>query len=394
MIYTNTHIHTPYSFSSFDTIKQAVRLAGEEQVGVLGINDFNSTEGFPEFAEACDEYGIYPLFNIELAGVFDEPNGRIQRWNDPLDPGVIYLCGKSLNFSPRFSSDSKNLLAAVWKGTQDRIWKMMNLLNSYIQERGIDINLEYIKIRSRFARSALYERHIAKALYLAIVELYSDPIHLAAVFKRLFNEPSFNADYSDSVLMQNEIRNRLFNSGKAVYVEDTCKSYLKIDKVKEIVLESGGIPCYPILGDGMEEFTECEKNFELLAQKLSELGIHAVELITTRNSMDYLKKTVEYFRAHGFCVTLGTEHDTPERNSLIPVTREKIPLDYDLLQCGYEGACILAAHQELHSQNCKGFVDEQGKINIATHQLRDFIRIGDEAIKRIVRRRQAVLNVK
>jgi len=45
----NNHIHTPYSFSAFDTVTQAVRLAVAEDLRILGINDFYVTDGYQEF---------------------------------------------------------------------------------------------------------------------------------------------------------------------------------------------------------------------------------------------------------------------------------------------------------------------------------------------------------
>ena len=36
----NGHIHTPYSFSAFTALETAFRMAVEEKIAVLGINDF------------------------------------------------------------------------------------------------------------------------------------------------------------------------------------------------------------------------------------------------------------------------------------------------------------------------------------------------------------------
>ena len=47
----NGHIHSPYSFSAFKSIAEAVRLAALEDVMVLGINDFYMRDGFAEFIQ-------------------------------------------------------------------------------------------------------------------------------------------------------------------------------------------------------------------------------------------------------------------------------------------------------------------------------------------------------
>jgi len=61
----NAHLHTPYSFSAFTDVKQALDLAVSEDVKVLGINDFYSTFGYAEWATGCLERKLFPLFNIE-----------------------------------------------------------------------------------------------------------------------------------------------------------------------------------------------------------------------------------------------------------------------------------------------------------------------------------------
>ena len=47
----NAHLHTPYSFSAFKDVKQALDMAREEGVKVVGINDFYSLDGYGEWKE-------------------------------------------------------------------------------------------------------------------------------------------------------------------------------------------------------------------------------------------------------------------------------------------------------------------------------------------------------
>ncbi len=42
----NAHLHTPYSFSAFTDISQALNMAVNENVKVVGINDFYATDGY------------------------------------------------------------------------------------------------------------------------------------------------------------------------------------------------------------------------------------------------------------------------------------------------------------------------------------------------------------
>ena len=65
-LHVNAHIHTPYSFSSFDSIDSIITAAQKENISVLGINDFNTVDGFDEWVEKCYNAGIFPLFNIDF----------------------------------------------------------------------------------------------------------------------------------------------------------------------------------------------------------------------------------------------------------------------------------------------------------------------------------------
>lgn len=378
----NTHIHTPFSFSSFDSVEQAVMLAKEEGVGVLGINDFNSLDGYAEFAEHCERYGIYPLFNIEFATLVDEDKLKGLRWNDINNPGVMNFCGKALNFPSSISGDYKNLLASIWKGSQDRIWTILSKVNDYLKSISLDITLEYHDVRNLFARQAVRERHLAKALYMAFVEKWNDPNILMAQFQRFFGDSNFNADLADAVHMQNEIRNRIFKPGKVAYVAEKPDSFIRLYEAKSFVLGAGGIPCYPLWLDTSGDYTEHEQEVAELAHSLFDEGIHAVEFISNRVSFDVLKKYVKYFYEKEFCISFGTEHCTPERYSLIPAARGGRPLDAELERITYEGACIYAAHQELHRQKRPGYIDENGKKLVPKSRMKDFMRIGDDIIRK------------
>jgi hypothetical protein len=83
----NSHIHTPYSFSAFPELKTAFDLAKDENIAVLGINDFYVTDGYEAFHDGCVKNGIFPLFNIEFIGLLKEEQKEGIRINDPNNPG-------------------------------------------------------------------------------------------------------------------------------------------------------------------------------------------------------------------------------------------------------------------------------------------------------------------
>ena len=58
-IKVNAHLHTPYSFSAFDNVKDALDRAAAENVKVVGINDFYTTAGYDEWYAGCKERHLY-----------------------------------------------------------------------------------------------------------------------------------------------------------------------------------------------------------------------------------------------------------------------------------------------------------------------------------------------
>jgi DNA polymerase III alpha subunit (gram-positive type) len=90
----NNHIHTPFSFSAFSSIEEAVKMAASEDVRILGINDFYVTDGYPDFIEMCRKHGVFPLLNIELIGISKVEQEAGIRVNDPGNPGRTYISGK------------------------------------------------------------------------------------------------------------------------------------------------------------------------------------------------------------------------------------------------------------------------------------------------------------
>ena len=61
---TNTHIHLPPNFSAFDTVEQAVRLASEQSLTVLGASNYYDYRVYREFSDRCGANGITPLYGI------------------------------------------------------------------------------------------------------------------------------------------------------------------------------------------------------------------------------------------------------------------------------------------------------------------------------------------
>ena len=92
----NAHLHTPYSFSAFSDVDQALDMAASEGVKVVGINDFYSTDGYGAWSEGCSARHLCPMFNIEFISLNSEDQAAGLRVNDPNNPGRTYISGKGL----------------------------------------------------------------------------------------------------------------------------------------------------------------------------------------------------------------------------------------------------------------------------------------------------------
>ena len=161
------------------------------------------------------------------------------------------------------------------------------------------------------------------------------------------------------------------------------KAFLSIEQVCEIILDAGGIPCYPVLlDDAAGKITEFEVDRERLSQNLADLGIGCIELIPQRNKLEIMEPFVRYFYEKGFVVTLGTEHNAPGLIPLTPRCSGDKPLTDFLRQVNYESACVIAAHQYLQTQGDCGFIDENGKPRIS--QRTYLTQLGNAEIRRVI----------
>jgi len=167
-------------------------------------------------------------------------------------------------------------------------------------------------------------------------------------------EPKSSSENSSS--LENEIRNNLLKSGGPAYIPEDEKAFLNLGEVTGMIVDAGGIPCYPVLlDDAKGNFTDFEKEWPKMADRLVEQGIYMVELIPGRNDFSILKKFVSYFSKRGFAVTFGSEHNTPRLDPLTITCRGGIPLDQELKETNYRGVSAIAAHQYLKAFGRNGF---------------------------------------
>ena len=380
----NAHLHTPYSFSAFESIPQAAGMAAEQGVKVVGINDFYSMDGYAEWDRETRARGLYPLFNIEFISLNSEDQAAGVRVNDPNNPGRTYISGKGLAFPVILAGEPAAQLAAVKKESNLQVAAMCGKVTKLFADAGVEFGWSYDSIREKLTKGSVRERHLAKAIRLAVARLYPDAEQQKAFYEKLFGGKALKSDIAAEAKVENEIRSNLLKAGGAAFVPETPEAFLPMATVRSIILAAGGIPTYPFLADDAKGgFTDFEGDLEKAAATLKQRGFYSVEFITTRNSVEVLEKYCNYLWDNGFVITLGSEHNTPAMEPIKLAARGGVDLTPRLKQLNYWGACITAAHQKLVADGFEGYLDAEGRPNL---KYRDkFILMGDKIIKEAIK---------
>ncbi len=371
----NGHIHTPFSFSAFEHIPQIFNMANDENIKAVGINDFNVTDGYKSFHDHALASKVFPLFNIEFMGLLKEEQAHGIRVNDPNNPGRTYFSGKGLDFPSNLDDATTQLLKEVKDESNKQTRQMIEKLNIFMKEIKAPFEFTYEQVKEKYAEDLLRERHIAKAVRISVYEAFSSDEDRKQILSKIFSGKPVGSSLNDISALENEIRGRLLKSGGPAFVPEDDNAFLEIDKVMDVIVKMGGIPCYPVLlDDKAGNCTDFESDFEKLRDTLKAKNIFSVELIPGRNDINILKKFVRVFHEDNFVITFGTEHNSPELIPLKVDTRGHIDLDDELKEISYHGACVIAAHQYLRAQGEEGYLDANGVAKI--DQIEEFRALG------------------
>ncbi len=353
----NGHIHTPHSFSAFSAVEQPFKMAKDEHVAILGINDFYTTDGYDEFAEQAQKHKIFPLFNIEFMALQNDLQEAGVRVNDPSNPGRTYFSGKGLRQPAQMSESSLKKVKKLQEESNRQTYDMVEKLNVFLAENNIDLQFNPKILQSKLAKNLFRERHIAQAIRIAVFEKETTADGRKALLQKIFSGKEVKSSIDNVAALENEIRGNLLKAGGVAFVPEDPKAFLSLDEVKEIIIDAGGIPCYPVLLDfGNGNFTDYEEDKEKLLAKLIENDVFSIELIPGRNNYQILKDFVTFFNNNGFVITFGSEHNTPQLDPIKLSCGGGIELDEELKNINYEGAAIIAAHQYLIANGKEGYL--------------------------------------
>lgn len=381
----NSHIHLPPNFSAFDSVEQAVELAATEQVQVVGVSNYYDYDVYGEFVERARSRGIFPLFGLEIISMQADLRDAGVKVNDPGNPGKTYLCGKGITRFAEMTAEATRLINTIRKNDSARMAAMVARMRTALAERGLAVEvdeagvIEMIVRRHGSRRETVYlqERHISQSFQEALFDAVPAGERVERIGAAIGAKPQAIKGAEDFVGVQNELRSQLMKAGKPAFVDE---AFLTFADARRLVLELGGLPSYPVLGDGTSPACAFEEDADKLIASLKERGVYATEWIPVRNSASFLAEYVTKIRAAGMVVTAGTEHNTLDLIPLGPTCKDgDVPPEIQAIF--WEGACVVAAHQFLTLHGEPGYVDANGKPTVS----------GDAGIKSLAQLGAAVI---
>ena len=387
---TNVHIHLPTNFSAFDTVTQAMDFAAQQEIRILGASNYYDYTVYGPFAAEARKRGIFPIFGLETIVKVDVFADACANINDPGVPGKMYLCGKAITRFMNPPPDAEETLNTQRNGDAERIASQIDIVADVFAKGGVDTRLDSAAIVSMVAERHgcpaetvfLQERHIVQAFQEALFGLVTDSSERVRKLETIMGS-TLSVSPDDAVEVQRAIRSNLMKAGKPAYVEALP---IDFDQGYQMVLSLGGIPCYPVLADGVKPINEYESSIENLIADLKSRNVHCVEFIPHRNDPDLLKHYVTAMREAGFVITAGTEHNTLDLIPMEPSCVGGKPIPEGLNDIFREGAYVIAAHQFLNVHRDCCYVDDTGSLNSGYNsredRIADFARLGTAVVKR------------
>jgi len=315
------------------------------------------------FAAQTGACGIFPVFGLEVITLIDRLVREGIKINDPGNPGKMYVCGLGITGFNPMSAEARGLLDIIRNNDRRRMGEMVTRMADVFDARGVSTGLNEDRVVDMVAdrhgcpRHTVYlqERHVAKAFQEAFFQ-HVPPSRRAGCLREVL-DTSDDPAADDPVKIQGLLRTHLMKVGKPAYVEE---SFVNFEQGFRLILELGGIPCYPILADGASPICDYERDIDKLIDDLKARNFHCVELIPIRNQPSVLEDYAKAMRQGGFVVASGTEHNTLDLLPIEPTCINGQVIEDDIKDIFWEAACVAAAHQFLMLHGQCGFVDRQG----------------------------------
>lgn len=343
----NAHVHSHHSFSVFGPPADVVAAARAEGVGILGLNDFFTTAGAAAFAEACAVAKLPGFLCVECIARDEDAADQGVLLNDPGNPGKVYLCAKAVTAPDHAQANAR--LAALRQQQEKRNRALIAALDVHFQAKLGVAGPTWDQVTAQTPAGNTTERHVAKAALLRLQELTANGRDFAADFAQLTGTDAKEGDAA----RQDQLRSALLKSGKPCYVAEDPAAFPTVPALRQVFLDLGAIPTYPILGNPV---TSGESDIPALFDRIAAWGFHAVEVISPRNTDERLIAILAEAAKRGWPVTDGTEHNTPVRDPLI--TRAAV--DPRFAAQFQAGALCVLGHAAERAAGRPGYVHPDG----------------------------------
>ncbi|KKL14414.1 hypothetical protein LCGC14_2515920 [marine sediment metagenome] len=350
----NLHVHTNESFSYFRSPAEAVWHAYNQGVEYYGINDHYTIDGHGEFRSACKIMRLKAAFSVEAVAMDADRHKRNRRFNDPDNPGRIYIIGKGVVRDLEEGSREHKTLQTMRDSIRERNSKITEKMDQFCEEKGCPINFRYSDVRALTPRGNTTERHVAQAFCEKINSLYKETNLKLDIYKKLLNTEIDEDTLEDTAQLQTIVRAKLVKSGMPCYVEENSSAFTTIKNLVGIHRKYGTIPSYGLMGGPI---TEEEEDLEELVDTVTGFGMYAFDMFEFRTELNRAKDIIEIAAHNGIPVFIGTEHNT---KTLLPLTGEigKAPGSYEYLK---KSADFLLGHQLLSELCGFGYLTEGGE---------------------------------
>lgn len=346
---TNCHVHSSHSFSVFRSPSEAAYAGALAAVEVLGLTDFFTTAGIPEFLDACRVLRLPAIGCLECIAMDRSAAADGVLLNDPGNPGKVYLCGKAVT---RAADPAANaVLARIRSFQEQRNRAMVASLDRRFQDTIAAVGPSWDDVVGQTPAGNTTERHVARACVRRLHALAGgDLTRFAELYAKVVGAAAPEGDPAQ----QNHVRNQLLKAGRPCYVPEDPAAFPDVAELRGVFLALGAVPVYPVLGNPI---TAGESDVRALCDRVESWGFHALELIPHRNTDDRVAAIVAEATRRGWPVTDGTEHNTP---AMEPLTT-RWGLDARFRPRFREGALVLLGHQELSARGEPGYIDAGGR---------------------------------
>ena len=140
------------TFSAFETVEQAVELAADQGVEVLGCGNYYDYSVYQRFTETARDKGVFPLFGTEIIALETDLQEQDIRINDPGNPGRHYICGKGISRFEELSPRATELLNGIRTNDTLRMREMAGKMAGVFSDHGVDTGLDEQAVIARVVK--------------------------------------------------------------------------------------------------------------------------------------------------------------------------------------------------------------------------------------------------